>query len=40
MDKLGAKIDKIDAKLDRLQLLIIATILTVLLKDYLFSFFQ
>ena len=33
MDKLDSKISKIDAKFDKVQWLIIATILTVLLKD-------
>jgi len=36
IDKLDNKIDKVDAKLDRFQWLIVATILTVLLKDYIF----
>jgi len=33
--KLDQKIDKVDGKFDRLQWLIIATIATVLLKDYI-----
>ena len=37
---LTSKIDKVDAKLDRFQWLILATILTVLLKDYIFSFIK
>ncbi|MEA2100036.1 MAG: hypothetical protein U9P72_07895 [Campylobacterota bacterium] len=37
IDKLETKIDKIDAKFDKIQYLIIATIVTVLLKDYIIS---
>ena len=33
-------ISKIDAKFDKIQWLILATILTILLKDYIFSFIQ
>jgi len=40
IDNLDNKIDKVEAKLDRFQWLIIATILTVLLKDYIFSFIK
>jgi len=36
--KLDQKIDKVDGKFDRLQWLIIATIITVLLKDYIIGF--
>ncbi|MDQ7066525.1 MAG: hypothetical protein Q9M40_00140 [Sulfurimonas sp.] len=36
-DKLDKKIDKVDSKFDRLQWLIVATIMTVLLKDYILS---
>ncbi|MEA2017567.1 MAG: hypothetical protein U9N59_03885, partial [Campylobacterota bacterium] len=38
--KVEDKISKVDSKFDRLQWLIIATIITVLLKDYIFSFIQ
>ena len=37
-DKMDAKISKVDAKFDKIQWLIIATMVTVVLKDYLFSF--
>ena len=33
-------ISKVDAKFDKIQWLIIATITTILLKDYIFSFLQ
>ena len=34
---LRSEISKVDAKFDRIQWLIVATILTILLKDYVFS---
>ena len=37
MNKLDDKISKISGKFDKVQWLIVATILTVLLKDYMFS---
>jgi len=37
ISKLDQKIDKVELKIDRFQWLIIVTILTVLLKDYVFS---
>jgi chaperonin cofactor prefoldin len=40
MNKLDSKIDKVSNKFDRIQWLIISTILTVLLKDYIVSFFK
>ncbi len=36
-DKIEQKIEKIDLKFDRLQWLIVATIITVLGKDYILS---
>ena len=38
--KLENKIDKVDKKVDRIQWLIVATTLTVLLKDYIFTLFK
>jgi hypothetical protein len=38
--KLEDKISKVDGKFDKIQWLIVATILTVLLKDYIFSFLK
>jgi chromosome segregation ATPase len=38
--KLENKIDKVDKKVDRIQWLIVATMLTVLLKDYIFTLFK
>ncbi len=38
IEKLDKKIDKVDSKFDKIQWLIVATILTILLKDYVFSF--
>ena len=38
MSKLDDKISKIDTKFDRVQWLIVATIITVVLKDYVISF--
>ncbi|MEA3512540.1 MAG: hypothetical protein U9R37_02965 [Campylobacterota bacterium] len=40
MSKLEDKITKVDEKFDKIQWLIIATILTVLLKDYIFALIQ
>ena len=40
MDKLDTKIDKVSNKFDKIQWLIISTILTVLLKDYIIAFFK
>jgi len=40
ISKLYDKISKVDAKFDKIQWLIIATMITVLLKDYIFSFIQ
>ena len=40
INKLDTKIDKISNKFDRIQWLIISTILTVLLKDYIIAFFK
>jgi len=40
MSKLDDKISKVDGKFDKIQWLIVATILTVLLKDYIFSFLK
>ena len=40
INKLDIKIDKVDSKFDRMQWLIISTILTVLLKDYIIAFFE
>ena len=37
ISKLDGKISKVDGKFDKIQWLIVATILTVLLKDYIFS---
>ncbi|MDQ7061411.1 MAG: hypothetical protein Q9M43_09870 [Sulfurimonas sp.] len=37
IEKLDKKIDKVDSKFDRLQWLIVATIVTVLSKDYILS---
>ena len=39
-DKLDKKIDKVNNKFDRLQWLIVGTILTVLFKDYILNFFD
>jgi len=40
MSKLDDKISKVDGKFDKIQWLIVATMLTVLLKDYIFSFLK
>ncbi|MEA1919544.1 MAG: hypothetical protein U9N52_06875 [Campylobacterota bacterium] len=40
ISKVEDKISKVDAKFDKIQWLIVATILTVLLKDYIISFIQ
>jgi len=40
INKLDIKIDKVDSKFDRLQWLIVATIISVFFKDYIISFIQ
>ena len=40
ISQLNEKIDRIDSKADRLQWLIIATMMTVLFKDYILTFFH
>jgi len=40
ISKLDDKISKVDGKFDKIQWLIVATMLTVLLKDYIFSFLK
>jgi len=40
ISKLDDKISKVDGKFDKIQWLIVATMLTVLLKDYMFSFLK
>ncbi|MDC9727820.1 MAG: hypothetical protein PSN04_00640 [Methyloprofundus sp.] len=40
ISRLEDKISKVDAKFDKIQWLIIATMFTVLFKDYIFSFIQ
>jgi len=40
ISKLDDKISKVDGKFDKIQWLIVATVLTVLLKDYIFSFLK
>ena len=40
ISKLDDKISKVDGKFDKIQWLIVATILTILLKDYIFSFLK
>jgi len=40
MSKLDDKISRVDGKFDKVQWLIVTTILTVLLKDYIFSFLK
>jgi len=40
ISKLDDKISKVDGKFDKIQWLIVATMLAVLLKDYMFSFLK